>query len=52
MFMWGEGEERCRGLVPVYKHLWVAIATEGSGDMLLFCILVCDEAADFICADK
>ena len=24
----------CRGPVPVYNHLWVAVAAEGSGDML------------------
>ena len=35
------------GPVPVYNHLWVAIAAEGSGDMLLFCVLVSDGGADF-----
>ena len=36
----------CRGPVPVYNHLWVAVAAEGSGDMLPFCV-VSDGGADF-----
>ena len=52
LLQWGEGQEGCRGLVLVYNHLRVAIAAEGSGDMLPFCILVCDRDADFVCAGE
>ena len=37
----------CRGPVPLYNHLWVAVAAEGSGDMLPFFVLVSDRGADF-----
>ena len=40
LLMWAEGRVGCRGQVPVYNHLWVAVAAEGSGDMLPFCVLV------------
>ena len=45
--MWGKGRVGCRGPVPVYNHLWVAVAAEGSGDMLPFCVLVSDGGADY-----
>ena len=47
--MLGEGRVGCirRGPVPVYNHLWVAVAAEGSGDMLSFCVFVSDGGADF-----
>ena len=47
LLMWGEGQVGCRGPVPVYNHLWVAVAAEGSGDMLPFCVLVNDGGAGF-----
>ena len=40
-----------RGWVPVYNHLWVAVAAEGTDDMFPFCVLVSDGGADFFHAN-